>query len=273
MSQITTLTNHRSPQNQPHYFIRTHHLNRRPLCWSHQNKGSINQGCHKRFYRHMFFWFLYFTFLKLPPPPRAAILVYYIYIYHIFSIFQPYLVIVACVWTLIPTRIKTTLWSMSLSLDPSPCLTLDIWAHELKRQSTRIRCKKLLQSWILHVPCATHFAKSIQIDNIIPYEGLYIPLQPSHSLTHLVPCNLEALFQVHWVSCFNRCSVTLPSTLAQDGTFTCPLPYLAVLMSGEEMGRDCCGETKRGSLVAILILQLPRFFGLVIFVDWKNHIA
>ena len=24
----------------------------------------------------MFFWFLYFTFLKLPPPPRAAILVY-----------------------------------------------------------------------------------------------------------------------------------------------------------------------------------------------------
>ena len=59
MSQITTLTNHRSPQNQPHYFIRTHHLNRRPLCWSHQNKGSINQGCHKRFYRHMFFWFIY----------------------------------------------------------------------------------------------------------------------------------------------------------------------------------------------------------------------
>ena len=175
----------------------------------------------------------------------------YIYIYHIFSIFQPYLVIVACVWTLIPTRIKTTLWSMSLSLDPSPCLSLDIWAHELKRQSARIRCKKLLQSWILHVPCATHFAKSIQIDNIIPYEDLYIPLQPSHSFTHLVPCNLEALFQVRWVSCFNRCSVTLPSTLAQDGTFTCPLPYLAVLMSGEEMGRDCCGETKRGSLVAI----------------------
>ena len=60
MSQITTLTNHRSPQNQPHYFIRTHHLNRRPLCWSHQNKGSINQDCHKRFYRHMFFWFKYF---------------------------------------------------------------------------------------------------------------------------------------------------------------------------------------------------------------------
>ena len=60
MSQITTLTNHRSPQNQPHYFIRTHHLNRRPLCWSHQNKGSINQDCHKRFYRHMFFWFIYF---------------------------------------------------------------------------------------------------------------------------------------------------------------------------------------------------------------------
>lgn len=103
----------------------------------------------------------------------------------------------------------------------------------------------------LHVPCATHFAKSIQIDNIIPYEDLYVPLQPSHSLTHLVPCNLEALFQVRWVSCFNRCSVTLPSTLAQDGTFTCPLPYLAVLMSGEEMGRHCCGETKRGSLVAI----------------------
>ena len=60
MSQITTLTNHRSPQNQPHYFIRTHHLNKRPLCWSHQNKGSINQDCHKRFYRHMFFWFIYF---------------------------------------------------------------------------------------------------------------------------------------------------------------------------------------------------------------------
>ena len=60
MSQITTLTNHRSPQNQPHYFIRTHHLNKRPLCWSHQNKGSINQDCHKRFYRHMFFWFKYF---------------------------------------------------------------------------------------------------------------------------------------------------------------------------------------------------------------------
>ena len=60
MSQITTLTNHRSPQNQPHYFIRTHHLNRRPLCWSHQNTGSINQDCHKRFYRHMFFWFKYF---------------------------------------------------------------------------------------------------------------------------------------------------------------------------------------------------------------------
>ena len=60
MSQITTLTNHRSPQNQPHYFIRTHHLNRRPLCWSHQNKGSNNQDCHKRFYRHMFFWFIYF---------------------------------------------------------------------------------------------------------------------------------------------------------------------------------------------------------------------
>ena len=59
-SQITTLTHHRSPQNQPHYFIRTHHLNKRPLCWSHQNKGSINQGCHKRFYRHMFFWYLYF---------------------------------------------------------------------------------------------------------------------------------------------------------------------------------------------------------------------
>lgn len=214
-------------------------------------------------YIHMIYIYIYYYgFIQL-----------YIYIYHIFSIFQPYLVIVACVWTLIPTRIKTTLWSMSLSLDPSPCLSLDIWAHELKRQSARIRCKKLLQSWILHVPCATHFAKSIQIDNIIPYEELYIPLQPSHSLTHLVPCNLEAMFQVRWVSCFNRCSVTLPSTLAQDGTFTCPLPYLAVLMSGEEMGRDCCGETKRGSLVAILILQLPRFSGLVIFVDWKNHIA
>ena len=59
MSQITTLTHHRSPQNQPHYFIRTHHLNKRQLCWSHQNKGSINQGCHKRFYRHMFFWFIF----------------------------------------------------------------------------------------------------------------------------------------------------------------------------------------------------------------------
>ena len=23
-------------------------------CLSHQNKGSINQGCHKPFYRHMF---------------------------------------------------------------------------------------------------------------------------------------------------------------------------------------------------------------------------
>ena len=35
---------------------------------------GIVETCHThKFYRHMFFWFLYFTFLKLPPPPRAAI--------------------------------------------------------------------------------------------------------------------------------------------------------------------------------------------------------
>ena len=28
-------------------------------CSSHQSKGSINQGCHKPFYRHMFCWFIY----------------------------------------------------------------------------------------------------------------------------------------------------------------------------------------------------------------------
>ena len=44
-------------------------------------KMGIVETCHThKFYRHSFFWFLYFTFLKLPPPPRAAILVYYIYL-------------------------------------------------------------------------------------------------------------------------------------------------------------------------------------------------
>ena len=40
-----------------------------------RKKCSMNQGCHKRFYSHMFFCIIYFSLLKLPPPPRAAILV------------------------------------------------------------------------------------------------------------------------------------------------------------------------------------------------------
>ncbi len=64
--------------------------------------------------------------------------------------------------------------SLSLSLDLSPCLTLDIWAHELKRQSARIRCKKLLQSWILKCARHTHLAKEIQIEDISYYEDLYL---------------------------------------------------------------------------------------------------
>ena len=40
-----------------------------------REKCSMNQGCHKRFYSHMFFCIIYFSLLKLPPPPRAAILV------------------------------------------------------------------------------------------------------------------------------------------------------------------------------------------------------
>ena len=45
-------------------------------CWTKKRffKMGIVETCHThKFYRHMFFWFLYFTFLKLPPPPRAAI--------------------------------------------------------------------------------------------------------------------------------------------------------------------------------------------------------
>ena len=30
-----------------------------PVLFESSKKGSINQGCHKRFYRHMFFWFQY----------------------------------------------------------------------------------------------------------------------------------------------------------------------------------------------------------------------
>ena len=46
-------------------------------CWKKRFfKMGIVETCHThKFYRHLFFWFLYFTFLKLPPPPRAAILV------------------------------------------------------------------------------------------------------------------------------------------------------------------------------------------------------
>ena len=51
---------------------RTHHLNRRQLCWSHQNKGSINQGCHKGFIGLCSFDLYSLYLLKLPPPPRAA---------------------------------------------------------------------------------------------------------------------------------------------------------------------------------------------------------
>ena len=50
-----------------------------------RKKCSMNQGCHKRFYSHMFFCIIYFSLLKLPPPPRAAILVNHIlYNIHIY---------------------------------------------------------------------------------------------------------------------------------------------------------------------------------------------
>ena len=37
---------------------------------------EVGSGCHERFYRHMLFCFIYrLFFLKLPAPPRAALLV------------------------------------------------------------------------------------------------------------------------------------------------------------------------------------------------------
>ena len=38
--------------------------NKHQLCSSHQKKGSINQGCHKGFYRDMFFWIIISTYLN-----------------------------------------------------------------------------------------------------------------------------------------------------------------------------------------------------------------
>ena len=70
----------------------------------HSNHSSVKKlvskkGCAKcevfkhvahNFYRHMFFWFIYFTFLKLPPPPRAALLVYKHYAACAFKAFKTY---------------------------------------------------------------------------------------------------------------------------------------------------------------------------------------
>ena len=41
-----------------------------------QSNARLGSGCHKPFYRHMFVLiYIYITFLKLPAPPRAALLV------------------------------------------------------------------------------------------------------------------------------------------------------------------------------------------------------
>ena len=45
--QVTTLTQHRSPGNQPHYFIKTHHLDRPQKTWHHSHgtaQGKDRQG-------------------------------------------------------------------------------------------------------------------------------------------------------------------------------------------------------------------------------------
>ena len=68
-SEPTTLLHQNtSPQQTPTLFE------------SSQNKGSINQGCHKRFYRHMFFWFI-FTLPFWNFRHRLVRYYWYIYIY------------------------------------------------------------------------------------------------------------------------------------------------------------------------------------------------
>ena len=46
--------------------------NKHQLCSSHQKKGSINQGCHKGFYRDSVLLDHNLYLFKLPAPPRAV---------------------------------------------------------------------------------------------------------------------------------------------------------------------------------------------------------
>ena len=47
-----------------------------PILFVSSEKRFVNQGCHKRLYRHMLFWIILSTFSKLLAPPRAVLLVY-----------------------------------------------------------------------------------------------------------------------------------------------------------------------------------------------------
>lgn len=47
-----------------------------PTLFVSSEKRFVNQGCHKRLYRHMLFWIILSTFSKLLAPPRAVLQVY-----------------------------------------------------------------------------------------------------------------------------------------------------------------------------------------------------